>query len=925
MSDGFCLNRPTLAVAATFALLGVLVGCSDSDDPAPVYNVKSLSGDVKAPGGAGLPGVRVTVGSNSAFTDANGTFVVPSIGLLPSGMVSLEFDGSSALIGGQFPIVDTVIDIPVGENAVSMPRVITLPDLASPESGAQSVNLDAQGATDTAIALTGTGMPDLELVSPAGTFVTIDGEVGAPSVDLTLTPVDDMDISTPLPATVRGGSYAIVGPRGAAFDDGFGLGLGLALPNEWNLPVDTALDIWGLDPATDTWTNRSLATGQQGIVVDTGGNLRIEADGVVTAGGMYAATLPVSTACSTTFEGRVEDTVSSEPIPGAIVTIAGGRSVTTDANGHFSIANVPAYDAAAQLADPQDCQEIDLAYRVFLPPAFGSQATAVQTVPAIDVQAGATTTLADVEFAVAETGILAGLITGDLNPGQQVTLIDEAQAQSTIAVQSSGTFLATGLPVGSYTATYQFSGNAFPSEVPVEIAAQEISTVAFQLIAGQGTESITVMVFADDENPITPLVAADSAQVLLVGTDSGSALGLIAATDSTGRAVFNNVTGPYTITAAKDYVIDENTVRIATSLVEIDPVATTINVPLRVREETEVATDVIVVGTVSNLPDLSGSKYLEVRVIDAQGGAEYSTSTVVNSQTGSYQFEVPLDTDFHMALFHVDSSLKVPTVLASLLRDSISGSSTQTLLTQDFDFSSSEVVAWDNPVSVAVSGAEEFIIPVAGMALQNATVGARFFHEQYTGDGESYVLNLPDLSDAALDGYEFVISVETDFQTQVCERFYSINPTTESIELIGAPITSSPQLKTSYTLAEFKALTVNYTPGAADPAATGFDTARFSSYGSKSAPDGIFGTEWTVWMPAEQSSFALPEAPMPLFGNDQFVNFDLEQSRYLGITVEFDSFFSGDLAQGLFDLATGVSESCSSSESFSIVVTDQQF
>ena len=93
-----------------------------------MVNLNTLSGRINAPGGAGLPGVTVRFEEASTLTDGSGSFLIPNVGILPTGSYSVEIDGSTATTTGTFPELEVLVDLVAGVSDASLSQVVTLPD-----------------------------------------------------------------------------------------------------------------------------------------------------------------------------------------------------------------------------------------------------------------------------------------------------------------------------------------------------------------------------------------------------------------------------------------------------------------------------------------------------------------------------------------------------------------------------------------------------------------------------------------------------------------------------------------------------------------------------------------------------------------------------------------------------------------------------
>ena len=911
--------------------LATLVGCSSSSDGGgngnAVFNVESLSGNVRSSGGAGLPGVTVTVCGSAATTtttDSAGDFIIPSLGMIPSGQVDIELDGSTATVAGTFPVLDVVIDLPAGQTAVTLPQVITLPDLGGADSGNQMVTVDAgTGATAAPIAVTAGAASDIMLDAPAGTIITIDGMVGSTMVDVNVTPVPPMEVPMPLPEGLLGGSFVTIQPADADFDNA-GLGIDLTLPNTQGLPVGTMVDIYAFDHEDSQWVNRSTETGQQGMVVDNAGTLEVQAPGVVTEGGWHTPAITVDPSCATTFVGRVIDDVSGAGIAGATIALGTGQFGFTDTDGNFSIPLVPSYDTAALAADPLNCIAENIDYEISLPASFGMVADVVATLGSASVVTGGTTTLPDVSFTVGSTGTLVGLLTGPLDPGEMVMLTDSAAMTTMVMPQANGSFTQTGLMPDDYTVSYLFMNAQAATTAMVTVVANDIATVNLQDVRGQGGATINVLVLEDDENPLIIPGPVANSMVLLFGTDAGSMNGLLAATDVNGIATFNNVTGPFTVTASSDQMIAGQTVRVATSLVGIDPPGSTIGLFLSPEPiAAPVVADATLNGTVSNLPALMGSETFQVFAEETDFGGElggFIGSALVDPITGAYSLPIPSGVDFDISFAHMDPAATSQT-LTTILAPSVTGTTTGGTVTQDFDFTGAGAVAWDQPVDLTFMNELNGVDVEIGMDLVDLTNGNLFIFDLYSGPVMPVTLNLPDFTNANYAGFSFSVFVEQeDFGTEEereCLFLPTVNPTTLAVNFGTPPSFTSLMDGDSLTVAQFESLNVTFTEGTS-AFANGPNILFFTSDFGGTPPAGIDSALWQVFVPAGTTNVTLPTTPLPLFATGQPLFAEIEQPRF-SAAFDFNAFFNDMAGQNLITLLT-TSDQCDSGEDIDITL-----
>ena len=915
------LPRLGLALGlATLTACGGGGGDDDGDDTVG-FNVQSLSGSVRAPGGTALPGVMVTAAGMTVTTNAMGDFFLPSLGMIPGGSLGVEFDGTTATIAGNFPTLDVQVELEPGQETITLPQIITLPDLAGIDSGIQTVTVDAgTGATVDAIAVTAGAGSDIQLAAPAGTIITIDGITAATDVDINVTPVPPTEVPMPLPEGLLGSSFVTIQPADGDFDNG-GTGLDLTLPNTLGLPEGTPVDIWSFDHEDAQWVNRSEETGLQGTVDALGSVL---APGTVTEGGWHTAAIDVDPACATTLEGQVVD-LENVGVPGATIVLGTGQFGSTDQDGNFSIPSVPAYDVAALAAADSVCLPAPITYTVSLPPAFGSATSGTLTLDADQVQTGGVTALPDTGIPAGTTGTLLGMLIGELNPGQSIMLVpDSGGTTFMVAPQENGSFVQSGLVPDTYTVSYLFLGAEEPTTAMVAVVANQIATVNLQDVRGLAGETIEVLVLEQSADEFTDPDPISNSLVLLIGTDPGSVGGLLATTNAEGIATFQDVTGPFTVTASSDIALQGSVLRAATTVVGIEPTGSTIGIFVTPQFDFPVFTnDSTLSGTVSNLPDLQGNDFFQVNVAGSNltGLADgFSTQITVDSTTGEFSQAVPSGIDFDLVLVHRGPDPTSP-ILSTIFAPNVAGASVGETATQDFDFTAA--VAWDQPADVTF--ANEIVgenVDVSIDVVDATNRIAYMFDDLFLESAMPFTTSFPDLTNPAFDGLSLNLGFdqveEQGNNSARCNLILDANPASLNIDFGTMPSFNSLSDGDSFTLQEFEGLNIDFNEGAG-PFPTGLTTLLFGSDGfSGIPPEGIDFSLWQVLIPGGVTNVTLPATPLPLFGEGQGLISDLSNTRF-STTFDFNEFFGADVGQGLVDLVTNADD-CSRGQTIELTL-----
>lgn len=298
----------------------VLAGCEGSGSDigprlAPLPEASSKV-SVLSDGNAGVCGARVTiVGAGiEAITGRNGR---AELFASPAGDRLVRVDGSAAAAqdGDRLGTLTVALPLPGGD----VPRAFFLPDANA--GGASTVAVGTQGTTTNVLAPASIGG---QLVIQSGSSVGITGT--AANVTVRTGALAPQHLPGQLPAGILFGAGIYIDPLDLTITPGADLTLG------YDLGASGTVTLYRLDDATGTWLTAGTGTVGSGSIT---------AAGAVTMGGLYAFGAPVTTGSVT---GRVVDAASTPAISvfNALVNVD-GRWGTTDGNGEFSVAGVPAF------------------------------------------------------------------------------------------------------------------------------------------------------------------------------------------------------------------------------------------------------------------------------------------------------------------------------------------------------------------------------------------------------------------------------------------------------------------------------------------------------------------------------------------------------------------------------------------------------
>jgi len=852
----------------------------------------SFSGTILGPAGAGLQGAIVQVSSATrsaqATTDGSGNFIVLKP---PTGLVDLHIDGSN-VPGGTF--ADLEIALVVGGGASNLSQPIVLPDLGAGTT--VSVPVDANGMTMGVMTVTA---PDgSALTIPDMTTILVDGAIPPGTVDVNVTPVDAINVPMPLPGMQDPGAFVTIQPPGAAFTPA----LDITLPNTRGFPLGTMVDIWSFDHDLGMWVNRSEETGNQGTVVDIGGMEFIVAMGVITEGGWHAGTLPVDLTCATTLAGQVFTLGAPTPLADVLISLSTGQFTRTGADGRFSIPAVPAYDASML---PKTCVPSDLELRAIAPVAFGANQVSM-TITAGTIMTGGTTTLAPFDIPVTNTGSLVGSVTDD-GQGVAGTVSITGTAKLSTESDEDGSFFVAAMDPGPYTATFPFSSGDESENFTIE--ANETTVV--NLRAGPPPTGGALNVLVLDFSVTFAGTPVDDACVTLQGASGAP---LFATTGANGIAAFASTpSGPYAVTAQKDFTIPFGTLRLGSTVLGANPVGSPRTIAIPFFDDggfqNPLAGDANLDGTLLNTP--AGADFA-FQVVTETGGGFQSGNTITGN---AFSLQIPSGVPLEVAVRATDQVSGE--ILSAVFATNLMVASGGTLM-QDFDFANA--CPFDRPVTVSYTNTQAHSDFFADLELSGA--GNLDFP---FSDGNSLPtsFNWPDLASAKLTGFDAffeVASVEsaTTFEESFCDlALGNTTPTSLTVNFIGIPTIQNPANNAVFPSYGTGSM-VQYTLGSGNGQTAGFNNVTLVGEGKASQ---IF-TFWDIFAPPTANKVTLPAvfASKPMF-SDGFYAVNVEATRFPFSGFDYSTFFDEDLPSKV--AAVIASELCTGDRSHFFLVGTQ--
>ena len=910
----------SISLLAPLALLAACSGGSGGDSTGPgagvpqPINLASLSGLVVGPGGAGLEGAEVRLGNLVVETDADGAFVMGFAEALPSSNVVLTVDGEPAeMVGESFGTERYGFQVSASDDRPTVPHTIVLPNRQSPDGDHGTLTISGGGTVQNGLILNGGG--DLNLVIAAGTTVVMNGAPAPTGLEVSIVRVEGEELGHPLPANIAAAGFAAIGPTEARFDPLGGLfGLNAILPNTAGFPLGTTVDIWAWDADNLAWVNRSVQTGQQGLVISVpGGGSGIQAIGAIVEGGIYTGGLISNNGFSTTLSGRLLNT-DAAPIRDATVAVATGQAGLTDEDGRFSIAGVPAFDYAAALGGNPTAVPVNVGYRISTAAEDGALVLPPTFAPAIGITPGGTTNLGDTVFAVPKVGALVGVLTGEQEiPGTPVTLVGPSGSEF-ITVGESNQYFVLNLEPGFYTSSTIFAAGGNPVYASTVVTEGQTNAVTLSPEGGTGTDDVTIFVGIEDGSSTTPLVPAPGAQVLLFGTDAGSSQGVLRTTDAFGQASFLGVDGPYVVSAETLTLVNGASRRVTATAYSVS--ADVGSITLALDGESLPLVNATLEGTLSDLPLLDPGQSLELLAVTRGdvNGERWAETTPIDPIAGTYSLAVPPTQLLDLALLTVDTGLAgADSTLAQVV----------TLDTQpapigagaigvfDASFNDGPVIFFDQLADLELAGG-----PTKG---QTATVALDLTLPGASGPNDTVrlplplgtvaenggVLALPAIDTLVLANYGLVLRVTEesfDEARSVASTPLTSPVTSVALTLDQPPFVDDPFDGATFTATELAeaALEVDVNEAQADGALV---RLRLAATGAPIAL-GIDESVWTLWAPADEIPAFLPVLPMPMWVSGSTVTVQAQVLRSDDAPLNLADFASKSPIQSSIDLAS---------------------
>jgi RHS repeat-associated protein len=220
--------------------------------------VTALVGRVLNTDNAPIPGVRMTMGSQTTLTDGSGNFLIMDP---PLGEQEVVADGRSASTPGvTYPVVPVVVTIVAGR-VNEMGFIIYLPKIDT------STTTPIDPTRDTII--TSPSIPGLEVIIPAGTTIRMPDGTPVSAVSVTAVPMDRAPMPPPANTKVSAGVLFTLQPGGAIPSRP----IPIKFPNAMNLFPGEKANLYYFDHKIGDWriygTGTASSDGRQ-VVSDPG-------------------------------------------------------------------------------------------------------------------------------------------------------------------------------------------------------------------------------------------------------------------------------------------------------------------------------------------------------------------------------------------------------------------------------------------------------------------------------------------------------------------------------------------------------------------------------------------------------------------------------------------------------------------------------
>ncbi|MFV2058254.1 MAG: hypothetical protein ACC707_17450, partial [Thiohalomonadales bacterium] len=410
-------------------------------------------------------------------------------------------------------------------------------------------------------------------------------------------------------------------------------------------------------------------------------------------------------------------------------------------------------------------------------------------------------------------------------------------------------------------------------------------------------------------------------------------------TDSAGMAIFNNISGAFTITGQHDFVKSSGTERIAVSIHNIDPPNGQVGLPIFAGVDFLPGIQepgIRIEGTLKNLPVIPAGYQLNIEARPIDDGCCFGSSFILNG-TGVAPADQPYSISNSLAVndYSVVANIQKMTgnnsgfeyLAAAVYNAKVTTTSTATTAMIDIDFNDPTMLIKFETKTITVAnfsqGLENNNISMNSW-VHNLPSGIDLYfnaHYQFVNGGFGVVLPttgsfISSFPAGSVAGYN--LSVRRDSANYQISTYddvtlpFSSTPSltfTLFSDIFDAPVISSPKDQQTFTATTAASMEVNWTLGTSttDLVFVSVDTTRDST-AIPPISTGITGINTISWfhiMPGNSINMNMPAtAPsMPMFGADSQYDLDVSGDR-VSKKFDFNYLFNFDFISnvgGVFD------------------------
>lgn len=420
--------------------------------------------------------------------------------------------------------------------------------------------------------------------------------------------------------------------------------------------------------------------------------------------------------------------------------------------------------------------------------------------------------------------------------------------------------------------------------------------------------TITVTVVGGElEDSLDPVPGA-TVTIVPFNCPGGCRTKHVGITNALGRVDLPRVDGPFTVTAQLDFTPPDEpgkVIRVAASLVDIDPSAASVTVPFIDENDDEATLDASIGGTLTNLPPLAPDQFFTVQATSRAGEPDFfsfgSVSVDPMDMTmGAYGIAVPAGQVIDVALVLNTTNLPSGPLEAVFLTGNLISPGINT-----------------RDVNYGASSPFPFFVFSTQFLNQQAPTNPHFISLEFCGPLGQHLeipldsglgalptsLRLPDITAPELSGFDSYLTAE---QSNGATGEYA--DTTENLlfsdhqfDLLGVPSLSNLSGGLSMTDAATRAVTLTKGAGAGTMI-SGVNTLDIES--TNPGLDGVDEMSWSILSDrgiGTNQVLDLPPTALTMFGSGGSFQYTAATSRF-ETAVDFDNFWQGDVQGNLLTL-----------------------